>query len=182
MFSNALYLTTTNTTAPIISWVAADSSSITTTAGTWTTTMPITSTTYQWLSSSDNVNWVSTPFNNSTQNFFGLNNIFIKSIVTVITSIKTLTAESNVINIGNVALRVPTLLLNADIIQSISNTFLDSSTNNFAITRVGTTTQGSFSPYPLNGSVYNPSVHGGSAYFNGSSSGSHQKSKSKILV
>lgn len=169
MFSNSLYLTTTNTTAPIISWVA-DSPFIATTAGTWSSTMPITSTTYQWLSSSDNVNWASTPFNTSTQDFFGINNIYVKSIVTVITSIKTLTAESNVINTGNVALRVPTLLLNADIIQLISkDTFLDSSTNNLTINRNGTPTQGSFSPYALNGVAYNPSVHGGSAYFNGSS-------------
>ena len=168
MFSNALYLITIPTIAPMISWVADDSPSITTTDGTWSSIMPITSTTYQWLSSSDNVNWASTPFNTSTQDFFGINNIYVKSIVTVITSIKTLTAESNVINTGNVALRVPTLLLNADIIQSISrDTFLDSSTNNFTITRNGTTTQGSFSPYALNGVAYNPSVHGGSAYFNG---------------
>ena len=51
--------------------------------------------------------------------------------------------------------------------DSQNNTFLDSSTNNFAITRVGTTTQGSFSPHALNGSAYNPSVHGGSGYFDG---------------
>jgi hypothetical protein len=49
-----------------------------------------------------------------------------------------------------------------------NNTFLDSSTNNFTITRNGTPTQGSFSPYPLNGVAYSPTLHGGSGYFNGS--------------
>jgi hypothetical protein len=51
-----------------------------------------------------------------------------------------------------------------------NNTFADSSTNNVAITRNGTATQGSFSPYPFNTNTsYNPSINGGSAYFNGSS-------------
>ena len=48
-----------------------------------------------------------------------------------------------------------------------NNTFLDSSTNNFTITRNGTPTQGSFSPYALNGVAYSPALHGGSAYFPG---------------
>jgi hypothetical protein len=48
-----------------------------------------------------------------------------------------------------------------------NNTFLDSSSNNFTITRNGSVTQGSFSPFPLNGATYNPSLHGGSGYFNG---------------
>ncbi len=48
-----------------------------------------------------------------------------------------------------------------------NNTFLDSSTNNFAITRSGTPSQGSFSPFALNGVAYSPTVHGGSGYFNG---------------
>ena len=48
-----------------------------------------------------------------------------------------------------------------------NNTFLDSSTNNFTITRNGTPTQGAFSPFALNGSAYSPTLHGGSAYFNG---------------
>jgi len=42
-----------------------------------------------------------------------------------------------------------------------NNTFLDSSTNNFTITRNGNTTQGSFSPYGDNWSNYSPSA----AYF-----------------
>jgi len=41
---------------------------------------------------------------------------------------------------------------------AMNNTFLDSSTNNFTITRNGNTTQGSFSPF---------SGNGGSAYFDG---------------
>jgi hypothetical protein len=46
-----------------------------------------------------------------------------------------------------------------------NNTFADSSTNNLAITRQGTPTQGSFSPYPFNtNSLYNPSVNGASMY------------------
>jgi hypothetical protein len=53
-----------------------------------------------------------------------------------------------------------TLLLNGDGTNGAqNNTFLDSSTNNFTITRNGNTTQGSFSPYGPNWSNY----------FNGSS-------------
>lgn len=49
-----------------------------------------------------------------------------------------------------------TLLLNGDTGNNISNgatnnTFLDSSTNNFSITRTGTTTQGSFTPFSQTG-------------------------------
>lgn len=47
-----------------------------------------------------------------------------------------------------------------------NNTFLDSSTNNFTITRAGTPTQGSFSPFNLNGE-YSITANGGSGYFNG---------------
>lgn len=50
-----------------------------------------------------------------------------------------------------------------------NNTFLDGSTNNFTIARNGNTTQGSFSPYFPTG-PYNPSTHGGSAYFDGTDS------------
>jgi hypothetical protein len=48
-----------------------------------------------------------------------------------------------------------------------NNTFLDSA-NNLTITRNGTPTQGSFSPFALNGVAYSPTLHGGSGYFNGS--------------
>ena len=48
-----------------------------------------------------------------------------------------------------------------------NNTFSDSSSTPKTITRTGSVTQGSFSPFPLNGATYNPSVHGGSGYFNG---------------
>ena len=48
-----------------------------------------------------------------------------------------------------------TLLLNGDGTNGAqNNTFLDSSTNNFTITRNGNTTQGSFSPYGSNWGVY----------------------------
>jgi hypothetical protein len=47
-----------------------------------------------------------------------------------------------------------------------NNTFLDSSTNNFTITRNGTPTQGSFSPFSLSGE-YSIATNGGSGYFNG---------------
>ena len=51
-----------------------------------------------------------------------------------------------------------------------NNVFADSSSNNLAITRGGTATQGSFSPFPLNTNApYNPATHGASAYFKGSS-------------
>jgi hypothetical protein len=49
-----------------------------------------------------------------------------------------------------------------------NNTFLDSSTNNFTVTRVGTPTQGSFTPFTIaSGSSYSTSTNGGSGYFNG---------------
>jgi hypothetical protein len=64
------------------------------------------------------------------------------------------------------------LLLHGDGIGSTpngqqNNTFLDSSTNNFTITRRGTPTQGAFSPFALNGVAYSPTIHGGGAYFPG---------------
>ena len=46
-----------------------------------------------------------------------------------------------------------------------NNTFLDSSTNNFTVTRFGNTTQGSFSPFTS--TPYSTSVNGGSLYFDG---------------
>ena len=50
------------------------------------------------------------------------------------------------------------------------NSFIDSSSNNFAITKSGNPGQGTFTPFPTNGAVYNPTVHGGSCYFDGSTS------------
>jgi hypothetical protein len=47
-----------------------------------------------------------------------------------------------------------------------NNTFLDSSTNNFSITRNGNTTQGTFTPYGANWSNY----FDGSSYFTSSTS------------
>ena len=55
-----------------------------------------------------------------------------------------------------------TMLLHGDGTNGAqNNTFLDSSTNNFTITRNGNTTQGSFSPYGSNWSNY---FDGTSAY------------------
>ena len=49
-----------------------------------------------------------------------------------------------------------------------NNTFADSSPNNFAITRNGDATQGSFSPFPMPANApYNPAINGASAYFDG---------------
>jgi len=53
-----------------------------------------------------------------------------------------------------------------------NNTFLDSSTNNFLITRNGNTTQGSFSPYGSNWSNY----FGGSSYLSASSNAAFEPS------
>jgi len=51
-----------------------------------------------------------------------------------------------------------TMLLHGDGTNGAqNNTFLDSSTNNFSITRNGNTTQGSFSPYGSNWSNFFPS-------------------------
>ena len=51
---------------------------------------------------------------------------------------------------------------------SNNNTFIDSSTNNALVTRFGTPTQGSFSPFsPVVPALYSPSLHGGSMYFAG---------------
>jgi len=49
---------------------------------------------------------------------------------------------------------------------SQNNTFIDSSSNNFTVTRNGTTTQGTYNPF---GSIapYTTAVDGGSAYFGG---------------
>jgi hypothetical protein len=45
-----------------------------------------------------------------------------------------------------------------------NNTFQDSA-NNFSVTRTGTVTQGSFTPFTAAGVTYNPSAHSGSGYF-----------------
>ena len=63
-----------------------------------------------------------------------------------------------------------TMLLHGDGTNGAqNNTFLDSSTNNFTITRNGNTTQGSFSPYGSNWSVNFPDS-GASNYLNTTSS------------
>jgi hypothetical protein len=49
-----------------------------------------------------------------------------------------------------------------------NNTFLDSSTNNFTVTRNGDTTQGSFTPFAVpSGQSYSTASYGGSGYFDG---------------
>jgi hypothetical protein len=49
-----------------------------------------------------------------------------------------------------------------------NNTFLDSSTNAFSITRNGNTTQGTFSPFPpASGTAYSAAANGGSGSFDG---------------
>lgn len=47
-----------------------------------------------------------------------------------------------------------------------NNTFLDSSTNNFTVTRAGNTTQGTLSPFSAS-APYSASTKGGSMYFDG---------------
>ena len=48
-----------------------------------------------------------------------------------------------------------------------NNTFLDSSDNAHSITTAGTPVQGSFNPFSSTGETYDPVLHGGSTYFNG---------------
>jgi hypothetical protein len=49
-----------------------------------------------------------------------------------------------------------------------NNVFLDSSTNTLTMTRSGTPTQGSYSPFPANSTTsYSPTTNGGSGFFNG---------------
>jgi hypothetical protein len=65
-----------------------------------------------------------------------------------------------------------TMLLHGDGTNGAqNNTFLDSSTNNFSITRNGNTTQGSFSPY---GSNWSNSFNGSTDYFTTPASSSFQ--------
>jgi hypothetical protein len=59
-----------------------------------------------------------------------------------------------------------TMLLHGDGTNGAqNNTFLDSSTNNFAITRGGNTTQGSFSPYGSNWGNYFGTANGNALLF-----------------
>jgi hypothetical protein len=66
---------------------------------------------------------------------------------------------------ANVSLLMNTTTTN----DQTNNVFLDSSTNTFTVTRNGTLTQGSFTPFTLaSNTSYNTSVNGGSGFFNGS--------------
>jgi hypothetical protein len=63
---------------------------------------------------------------------------------------------------------VSLLLNNTSTNNQTNNTFVDSSTNNFTVTRVGTPTQGSFIPYAVAANTsYSTSTNGGSGYFDG---------------
>lgn len=75
-------------------------------------------------------------------------------------SVSSLPSDANFENVS--------LLLSGDGTNGAqNNTFLDSSTNNFTITRNGNTTQGSFSPYGSNWSNYFP----GTSYLNTATNG-----------
>ena len=63
---------------------------------------------------------------------------------------------------------VSLLLNNTTTDNQTNNVFLDSSTNNFTVTRLGTPTQGSFTPFTVAPNTsYSTSVNGGSGYFDG---------------
>lgn len=64
------------------------------------------------------------------------------------------------------------LLLHGDGANNANNnTFIDSSTNNFTLTKTGSLTQGTFSPFPVTqGSEYTVSANSGSISFDGTSS------------
>ena len=65
---------------------------------------------------------------------------------------------------SNVSLLVGTT--NSNLAQN--NTFIDSSANNFSITRTGNVAPGSFTPFPVSsGEVYSTVVNSGSGYFDG---------------
>jgi len=67
---------------------------------------------------------------------------------------------------ANVSLLMNTTSTN----NQTNNTFLDESTSSFTITRTGTPTQGSFTPFTVaGGSSYSTATNGGSGYFPGSS-------------
>jgi len=73
-------------------------------------------------------------------------------------------APSNDPNWANVALLLNTTSTNG----AQNNTFLDSSTNAFTVTRNGDTTQGSFTPFAVpSGQSYSAATYGGSGYFDG---------------
>jgi hypothetical protein len=60
-----------------------------------------------------------------------------------------------------------TAISNTQLLTCQSNRFVDNSTNNFAITVAGNTSVQPFSPF-LPSAAYDPSVNGGSGYFDGS--------------
>jgi len=73
------------------------------------------------------------------------------------------------ISFNDIYFNLVTLLLNTTNTNNAqNNTFVDSSTYALSVTRAGTATQGSFSPFALNG-AYNTTTNAGSAYFAGTS-------------
>jgi hypothetical protein len=72
---------------------------------------------------------------------------------------------------GYTTVTVPTVPLtaiaNTQLLTLQDNRFVDNSTNAFVITRFGDTSVRAFSPFRASG-AYSPTLHGGSAYFDGS--------------
>ena len=169
VYSNVLQLTTTNIIAPQISFISNDSSVIALTANSWSSTLPLTSTNFQWLSSTNGTTWATTNFSTSAQDFYGYNNTYVKLAVKPKTSIATGNVDSNVIFTGNINNRIVLLLLKGDVTYTESNgEFLDESNNKFVVTKTGNPAQGTFTPFSASlsssGIAYNPSIHGGSVY------------------
>jgi hypothetical protein len=75
---------------------------------------------------------------------------------------------------GVTSVTVPTTPLTAisgtELLTCQTNRFVDNSTNNFAITVNGNTSVQPFSPFAPS-AAYDPSVNGGSGYFDGSGDG-----------
>jgi hypothetical protein len=142
--------------------------SLSTTTGSWS--VPIRNTTYEWLSSTDNTNWSTTNITQSSSSFFGLDDTYLRTVVRGVDgNLTPVSASSLSIYTNDMTFKSVVLQLNGDVMMSVlKDTFLDSSSNNFTITKNGSVTQGTFSPFPLSRATYNPAVHGGSAYFNGS--------------
>lgn len=91
-----------------------------------------------------------------------LNNVQITGGLTFIPEILTPSGDPYWANVS-------LLMNNTTTNNQTNNSFIDSSTNNYSITRAGTPTQGSFTPYTIAPNTsYSTSVNGGSGYFDGS--------------
>jgi hypothetical protein len=90
--------------------------------------------------------------------------------VTISGGLSVLTGAAPVITTDTYWADVSLLMNTTSTNNQTNNTFLDGSTNNFTITRTGTPTQGSFTPFTVaNGASYSTATNGGSGYFPGSS-------------